>query len=394
VTIRRRVSTWLCALAGLASPLTAAEVARPELTDREPTQTAQTQNSRPGGVRMTSGPGTRGAQPIQDSLSSWEEVLRSEDGSEPVVIETQPVQYPFENDPFEGRGPDGLAYPPEGMATPDWRDQSVLQPEQCLPQPRTAAVEWSSSRFTFDIIPRTEDGIGFTNAEYRGTIKFPNAPFLWISPRFAWHFLNGPKDAPDDVPKQVYDGSVDTTLGWRSQDGIWMSQLTVAPGVFSDFENTSDGFRLTARAFALYQWKPDTQFLFGASYLGRKDLPWFPILGVIYVPNDWLRYEISLPRPRVAYRYYADGDRERWAYVAGELGGGTWAVRRPAGGGTDDLMTYRDLQFVGGIEHKDKTGLGWQCEVGCVFARRLEWESQIGDRDLGATGIMRVMLTF
>ncbi len=54
----------------------------------------------------------------------------------------------------------------------------------------------------------------------------------------------------------------------------------------------------------------------------------------------------------------------------------------------DDLMTYRDLQFVGGIEHKDKAGFGWQLRW-VVFSRRLEWESQIGDRDLGNTGIMQ-----
>ncbi len=64
-----------------------------------------------------------------------------------------------------------------------------------------------------------------------------------------------------------------------------MSQPGRGAGVFSDFENTNDRIPTHRAGIALYQWKPETQFLFGASYLGRKDLPWFPILGVIYVPD-------------------------------------------------------------------------------------------------------------
>lgn len=379
-----RVRFWLGVLVGLGPTLAAADPARPRSIPEE--QAAS--EVRPTATHSPQ----RSVRPIEDQLLPWQDVLESEDGTPGELIETQPVQYPLENDIFEGRDPDGRPFSEGEFPQPDWREESVIHAEPCVPEVCRPLAEWSSTRWTFDVLPRTEDGIGFTNIEARGTIKFPRAPFVWISPRFAWHFLNGPVNGPRDVPNQVYDASLDTTFAWKSQDDVWLTQLVIAPGVFSDFENTSDGFRLTGRAIALYRWNPQTQLLFGASYLGRDDLPWVPALGVIYVPTESIRYEISLPRPRVAFRYYSDGDRERWAYVAGELGGGTWSVRRA--GGVNDVMTYRDLQFVGGIEHKEASGFNWQCEAGWVFARRLEWESTIGDRDLSATGLVRLTMTF
>jgi hypothetical protein len=330
-----------------------------------------------------------------DLSVDWDSILQEDEDPVPPGFETQQVQYPFENDVYEGRDPDGQ---PFGQRFDDHPDNAMdlgepgaASIEDCVSAPKPF-LKWSSNRFTMDVIPRSGDGIGFTNVEYRGSLRFPRAPFVWISSRFAWHFLNGPQTAPDDVPTNLYDASLDATIAWRSRDEKWMAMLAIAPGIFSDFENTNDAFRLTGRLLAMYQWRPETQLIFGAVYLGRDDLPWVPAVGVMYVPYEWLRYEISLPRPRIAYRYAAEGDVERWVYTAGELGGGTWSARRA--GGADDVLSYRDFQWLIGIERKQKEGLSWQVEAGWLFGRKLEWESGVGDRDIDPAGIVRVMLTY
>ena len=338
--------------------------------------------------RFSFSPSSRGVEPGE---TEWDEVLRSEE----ALLDDegfQPVQYPLENDIFEGRDPDGQPFDYDPTVPPDWREQTVIPGTPVVQPEFVPFLQWSSSRWTIDVLPRTEDGLGFSNFEFRGTVKFPRAPFVWISPRFGWHFLNGPPTTPDDTPGEIYDGSIDTTFAIATADKRWIGQFVIAPGVFSDFNNTDGAFRLAGRAVAIHQWRPETQLVFGVSYLGRKDVPWVPAVGVIHVPNERWRYEISLPRPRIAYRYHADGDRERWAYVAGEMGGGSWAVERASGAA--DIMTYRDFQLLGGIEHKEPGRLSWQCEAGWVFQRRLEFESTIGDRDLSATGILRVMVTY
>ncbi len=370
-----RVQPWLGASLLLCFAATA--VAAPRTESDWDTRSARTPSDRLG-------------RQVEQGRTEWDEVLESEemllDEEHPKTL---PVQYPLENDIFEGRDPAG--HPLDRME-PDWREQTVIHGQPTTPDEVLPVADWTSTRYTIDVMPRTEDGVGFSNFEFRGTLTFPRAPFVWISPRFAWHFLNGTPTTPNDVPNQIYDGSIDTTFAMQSADKRWTGQFVIGPGVFSDFENTNDAFRLTGRAVALHQWTPETMFVFGASYLGRKDVPWFPVLGIIHVPNERLRYEISLPRPRIAYRYHADGDCERWAYVAGEMGGGSWAVRRAST--ADDMMTYRDFQFLGGIEHKESGGVNWQCEAGWVFLRRLEFESKVGDRDLSATGVFRVMVTY
>jgi hypothetical protein len=323
----------------------------------------------------------------------WDAALKTDDfGPAEAYQDLQPVQYPLENNIFEDRDPEGRPLDPV-LRERDWRDESVYRREDCLfPTAQAPFVEWTNSRWLGEIIPRTPDGVGFTNFEFRGTMKFPRVPFMWVTPRAAWHFTNAPDTAPDDLPKQYYDASVDTTFAAAWDENRWIVQLVVAPSVFTDFENTKDAFRLAGRVVAIRQWNETTQIMAGVSHTGRKDLPWVPIGGVTYVPNENLRYEMLIPRPRVAYRYYNDGDRERWAYVAGEFGGGSWAVRRASG--ADDMMTYRDLQLLVGIEHREPGTVNWQLEVGYLFSRAIEWESGIGDRDLSATGIMRLAVSF
>lgn len=71
------------------------------------------------------------------------------------------------------------------------------------------------------------------------------------------------------------------------------------------------------------------------------------------------------------------------AYIAGELGGGTWAVER---GELDDNATYRDLRlFVGLMDFSGDSAL----ELGWAFDRSLEFRSGDGNSTFEDAVILR-----
>jgi hypothetical protein len=172
----------------------------------------------------------------------------------------------------------------------------------------------------------------------------------------------------------------------------WLTEVALAPGLFSDFRSTDDAFRLVGRVIGYYKYSDTVRLSVGGTYLDREDITWLPIGGVIWVPNEDWRYELVFPRPRITHRFWHEGQRERWVYAIGELGGGSWAIERA--GGAADIGTYRDLRLLLGVEFKQAEGHSWLLEAGYAFARELEYRSGLGDYDPDAAAIVRAALTF
>ena len=74
------------------------------------------------------------------------------------------------------------------------------------------------------------------------------------------------------------------------------------------------------------------------------------------------------------------------------MGGGWWAVQRTTG--ADDVETYRDLQLLLGIEHKQLEAMNWQLEGGYAFSRKVKYLSGLGDVELPSSAVLRVVLSF
>jgi hypothetical protein len=112
----------------------------------------------------------------------------------------------------------------------------------------------------------------------------------------------------------------------------------------------------------------------GVEYLDRDDISLLPVAGIVFKPADHVRLDAVFPRPRLAVQVM---DSDRWIYVAGELGGGTWAVERVDL--TSDNATYRDLRMILGVEQRPDIGRTSSLEIGYVFDRELSYRSGIGD---------------
>lgn len=242
----------------------------------------------------------------------------------------------------------GELEPPDGELEPptfgDWLGYNSQQSD----------TSWLSS-----------DEFGMFSLESYPNLRFDKDSAL--SSGAGFHFLNGPH-APD-LPPRLFDFQMAyQTRRVRSESLILDLKLGV--GAFSDFEGSArDGIRFPGHAVLYNSINPQLVSVLGVDVLDRDDISLLPVIGFVIRPNDRVIYELVFPKPRIQARV----TQNYAAYIAGELGGGTWAVER---GVTDDNMTYRDLRLLVGInELQDNTAF----EIGWAFDRSLEFRSGVGN---------------
>jgi len=148
--------------------------------------------------------------------------------------------------------------------------------------------------------------------------------------------------------------------------------VAVAVMASSDFEGSSrEGIRFPSHAVGFLRVNAITELVFGVDYLDRGDIKILPVGGLIVLPHPDVRFELVFPRPRMVFRLT---DKNHLS-IAGELGGGTWAIERDAL--FDDLTTYRDLRLSVGLEHVKDDGKISAFEIAWLFDRRIEYTSGV-----------------
>ena len=241
------------------------------------------------------------------------------------------------------------------------------------------------------------DSLGWGDLESGVVLGFPllrrDTPLL-VTPRFAAHLLEKPDSV--DLPDQVYDTSVEFRHLRKFGESPWGMDVAVRLGYYSDFERSADdAFRVTGYGLGAYESSPGTKWVLGAAYLNRANATILPIGGVLIERSPGIRWELIVPRPRVAWRLagsVADHD-ERWFYVAGEFGGGGWSIVRPDSQKLDRLF-YSDYRVLIGYERKIIGGLSRLYEMGYVFNRKLQLDSLANQASLDDTLFLRVGLTY
>jgi hypothetical protein len=241
------------------------------------------------------------------------------------------------------------------------------------------------------------DSFGMNDVELKTVLALPipsrQCPLI-ITPGFAAHFLEGPEIS--DLPPRVYDAYVQFRWMRRLTPKLGMD-LAVTPGVFSDFEHSNDrAFRITGYGAGMYTCSPTTKLILGVAYLDRKDLRVLPVGGIIWTPNDDLKFELMAPRPRIAHRLYCGGactDKvQDWVYLAGEVGGGIWAIERADT--SLDTFTYTDYRILLGVERKAIGSLDGWVEAGYVFGREIEYGSDTPKVEPPGTVLVRAGLCY
>ncbi len=192
-----------------------------------------------------------------------------------------------------------------------------------------------------------------------------------------FHFLNGPH-APD-LPPRLFDFQMAYQTR-RIRSDSFILDLKLSVGAYSDFEGSArDGVRFPGHAVLYNSINPQLVSVLGVDVLDRDDISLLPVGGFVIRPNDRFVYELVFPKPRLQARVTHD----HAAYIAGELGGGTWAVER---GVTDDNVTYKDLRLVVGIMDFEGDSA---FEIGWAFDRSLKFRSGVGNSDFEDAVLLR-----
>jgi hypothetical protein len=246
-------------------------------------------------------------------------------------------------------------------------------------------------------IPALEDGdLGWSDLDAWVVLGFPfphrETPLV-VTPGFALHYLDGPT-APD-LPSRLYDAWIE----WRHLRELaptWAMDVSVTTGYYSDFEiSNGDAFRVTGRGVAVYTFSPVAKVVFGVGYFNRAAARILPVGGLLITPDESTRYELIFPSPRMAWRLdglSTPGIDERWFYVAGEFGGGVWAIERADG--TEDKIDSSDLRVLVGVEQKLPGRLSSRFEVGYVFDREIEYRSPTPNFEPEDTLLLRFGVTY
>jgi hypothetical protein len=274
-------------------------------------------------------------------------------------------------------------------------------PSGLRPLPRPADARdgvFQKAKFTGTWIPQLDDdSLGWTDVRSEIVFGLPfftrDTPIL-ITPSYELHFLDRPNGS--DLPPRLHDLVIDFNHFRRVTDN-WIANIAVAPGLYTDDHSfdSDDALRINGRAVAVYDPTPEWKGLLGVAYLHGGWDKIVPIAGVVYEPNDDVKYELVYPRPRVAWRLPISpvpGRDEFWFYVLGEFQNAIWAFEQDDG--SPNTFASRDWRLILGLERKIIGGLSHRVEIGYVFNREIKLASDGTDVDLDDSVLLRAGIVY
>lgn len=322
-----------------------------------------------------------------------------------VGQEPAPVPYPVPDDPaddaivLDSQAPvpidNAIPIVPAAPVGDSWitdslGDQVILggEEEASLPVlgPDDVPFAYRQHESTLSWLPGSGDNLGWVDWEttYYQKHRRTHSLTKGITPTINLHWINGPDDIA--LPARVYD----FVLGYQRREriGPWFSyDVATSIGVYSDFEDSArDGVRMVSHAVGSLHPTSNLDFVFGVDYLDRDDLALLPVIGFQWRPQCLQDLEVRaiFPRPEISLGLAPD----QRLYVRGQLGGGSWDIEFP--NQANDVMTYRDVQILMGLERK-KDGKQQRLELGYVFERQLEFRWSPQSRELDDGFVIRLV---
>lgn len=205
---------------------------------------------------------------------------------------------------------------------------------------------------------------------------------LGVTPSFRTDFLDADAELGTDVPSELFETGI--TFFYREPLNERLSVMgIVRPSIRSDFTTSQNAFRVFGLVLVNWECMPDELMLSaGAVFLDRADLPLLPAVGLTWTPQPMFKADLQFPTSKLSYRLAKDGSQsETWSYLSAGIGGNTWAVSRASG--VSDELTVRDIRLVLGVDHLTDGGGGWFAEVGYLFNRKIEYEVDQSEFELG-----------
>jgi len=157
-------------------------------------------------------------------------------------------------------------------------------------------------------------------------------------------------------------------------------RVGVYPGFHGDdWSFPSSSFRIPSRVFAIYKPNDKWIFILGVAALPDYETEAFPILGLIYKPNEKFTLDLMPLRPMASYALndkvtlFAEG-----AWIAG---GGEFEVDK--GYQKNVVLKYRETRLGAGVKYKFNKYIESSISAGGAFDRSLKYRN----RNLGKVRI-------
>lgn len=273
------------------------------------------------------------------------------------------------------------SFQPGASSVSPWTSSAVIEPPVDAvvlpPEHRNGFFQKAILDYTY--LPRWNPrGMGQhdIDAKLVFAVPFPTVEWpLLLVPGYGLHLLDGPKEV--EMPGQLHDAYF--AFRWLPRlSERWELDFTIAPGVYSDFEQSSDrAIRTPGYAAVTWKCRPQLHCALGIGYFDRLTVDWLPVGGLIWMPSERTRFELLFPQPKLAWQVGAFGADGRlvqdWVYLSAEFGGGAWAFRRTDN--SDDLVDFRDYRIYAGLERKVRGGAELRVEFGYVFGRQIQYLS-------------------
>jgi hypothetical protein len=252
-------------------------------------------------------------------------------------------------------------------------------------------------RHTFVSGGENGDDLGINDSEVSVSFSFPNfltsGQPLFITPAFAIHCWDGPKDGIHHLPGSAYSAYLD--LQWASDPNLQIGvELGGRVGVYSGFDTlTKDSVRFQGLALGVVRVTPTITAKLGVMYLDRNDIKILPAGGILWQPNPQLRVDIFFPQPRISQYITTVGTYELWWYLAGEYGGGAWTVK-PLPSDSTQGIDINDFRASLGLEWNSPSGVNGFIEAGYVFKRRIVYTAPYEEFSLADAWMVRAGFSF
>jgi hypothetical protein len=241
------------------------------------------------------------------------------------------------------------------------------------------------------LAPSGPDDVALTEYTAGITLGAPLAGgAVLLSPLYTLSLFDGPDSI--DVPADLHGLALNIKYFRQFTEGVGAA-VWVVPGLYSDFaRDNSDALRIGGGAVATLQRTATAKWILGVIYLDRQDISILPAVGLIWTPSDIVRFDLVFPRPEAKWMVLDNAGVEWWAFVAGELGGNSWAYEQSDG--AIDELSYRDYRVTLGVERRGLYNIKSRFEVGYVFGREIETDNPSQRVDLDDTVMLRGGLVY
>ncbi|MDD2688889.1 MAG: DUF6268 family outer membrane beta-barrel protein [Candidatus Omnitrophica bacterium] len=169
---------------------------------------------------------------------------------------------------------------------------------------------------------------------------------------------------------------LETTLPFFNFNKTYF-RVAVYPSFYGDdWSFPSSSFRMPVHTFLIYQPNEKATFVLGvAVYPGYEDVVW-PIVGVIYKPNDRLTFNLIPKEPNISYML---SDRIT-LFAEGDITLNEFEVTK------DDLknvvLQYKETHAGAGIKYRFNKFIYSSFSVGGIFNRSLKYRDSLGKVDI------------